>query len=69
MRKKIVFFLPSFEPGGTERNVVNLVNHINKERYVVSLVLGKKEGDFIKEVESGIPIISLNASSSPFLNV
>jgi len=64
MRKKIVFFLPSLEPGGTERNVVNLVNHINKERYVVSLVLGKKEGDFMKEVEIGIPIINLNTSSS-----
>jgi len=64
MRKKITFFLPSLEPGGTERNVVNLVNHINKERYAVSLVLGDKEGDFVKEVKADIPIINLKASSS-----
>lgn len=60
----VAFFLPSLEPGGTERNVVNLVNNINRERYVLSLVLGKAEGDFIKEVNKDIPIISLDASHS-----
>ena len=64
MKEKIVFFLPSLEPGGTERNVVNLINYLHDEGRIVSLVLGNKKGDFIKDVKAGIPIIDLNASSS-----
>jgi len=60
----VAFFLPSLEPGGTERNVVNLANNINKQNYVLSLVLGKSEGDFIKKLNKDISIISLDATSS-----
>lgn len=60
----IVFFLPSLEPGGTERNVVNLINNIDRKKHILSLVLGKAEGDFIKEINRDIPIINLGASSS-----
>ena len=70
MEKKkisVAFFLPSLEPGGTERNVVNLVNNIDRAKYATSLVLGQKEGDFIKEVHSDIPIVTLSASNSLYL--
>ncbi len=63
-RVAIAFFLPSLEPGGTERNVVNLVNNIDRKKYRVSLVLGKAEGDFIKEIRRDIPIINVNAPYS-----
>ncbi len=58
------FFLPSLEPGGTERNVIHLVNTINKSKYNVSLILGKKEGDFVKEVPQDIAVTNLDASYS-----
>jgi len=60
----VAFFLPSLEPGGTERNVVNLVNNIDREKYAVSLVLGIAEGDFIKDINSNISIISLHTRRS-----
>lgn len=60
----ITFFLPSLEPGGTERNVVNLVNNIDREKYITSLVLGKMEGDFIKDINKDIQIINLDVSYS-----
>ena len=63
-KKKIAFFLPSLEPGGTERNVVNLVNNVDKKTYEVFLILGKKEGDFVSQVNQDILIIDLNASHS-----
>ncbi len=63
-RITVAFFLPSLEPGGTERNVVNLVNTIDKTKYAVSLVLGMAEGDFLKEVHSDISIINLNTYRS-----
>jgi len=40
---KIAFFLPNLEAGGAERNVVNIINNINREKYKIILVLGKKE--------------------------
>ncbi|MBI1866412.1 MAG: glycosyltransferase [Candidatus Staskawiczbacteria bacterium] len=60
----IAFFLPSLESGGTERNVVNLVNKIDREKYAVSLVLGMAEGDFVKDINNDIPIISLHTRRS-----
>lgn len=60
----VAFFLPSLEPGGTERNVVNLVNTIDRGVYDVSLVLGKMEGDFLRQVNKDIPIININAPYS-----
>lgn len=60
----VAFFLPSLEPGGTERNVVHLVNTINKEKYAVSLVLGMAHGDFMQEINSDIPVVSLGVSHS-----
>ncbi len=63
-RIRVIFFLPSLEAGGTERGVVNLANNIDSQKYCVSILLGKLEGDFIKEVRSGIKITNLNASLS-----
>ena len=56
--------MPSLEPGGADKNVVNLVNTIDREKYQVFLVLGSMEGDFIKQVQKDIPIINLGASYS-----
>lgn len=64
MKEKITFLLPSLEPGGTERNVVNLANAIDQERYQVSVVLGKKEGNWVKELNQHIAIIDLQAPHS-----
>src|SRR3989344_8154237 len=60
----VAFLLPTLEAGGTERNVVNLVNNINTERYAVSLVLGNILGDFIGQVRQNIPIVDLRVSYS-----
>lgn len=57
---KISFFLPTLEGGGTERNVVNLVNNLDREKYTISLVLGKVKGVFIKEILKDVLIINLN---------
>ena len=61
-RVTIAFFLPSLEPGGTERNVVNLINNIDRKKYRLSLVLGEAGGDFTREVNKGIPIVNLDVS-------
>lgn len=60
----IVFFLPSLGGGGTERIIVNIVNNLDKRKYNVSLVLGEAKGDFLNEIEKGVPIVNLNASGN-----
>jgi len=60
----VAFFLPTLEVGGTERNVVNLVNNIDTEHYTVSLVLGNIHGDFVNQVRQDIVIVNLKASYS-----
>ncbi len=63
-KSKIVFFLPSLEIGGAERNTINILNNLNRDNYVISLVLGEKKGEFITEVPKDISIIDLNTSSN-----
>lgn len=64
LKENIAFFLPSLDPGGAERNVVNIINNINRERYKITLVLGEKKGDFVGEIDKDVPIIGLGASNS-----
>lgn len=59
---KIAFFLHSLQGAGAERNVVNLVNNLNKEKYQISLVLGKAEGVFISEIPKEVLIIDFKTS-------
>lgn len=66
-RAKIAFFLPSLEPGGAERNVVNLLKELDRENYEPSLVLAEKRGEFIKEVPKDVLIVDLNTSCSLWL--
>jgi glycosyltransferase involved in cell wall biosynthesis len=56
----LAFFLPSLEAGGAERNVVNIVNNLNRKKYDISLVLAEAKGDFLSEIAKDVPITNLN---------
>src|SRR5687767_13778539 len=64
---EVVFFLPSLEPGGTEKNVVNLVNNLDRNKYQITLLLGMKQGDFLRNIHKDIPMVALHASLSTSL--
>lgn len=61
---KVAFFLPSLEPGGAERNVVNIVNNIDRQKYDVSLVLSEAKGNFLSAIRKDVPIINLDISGN-----
>jgi glycosyltransferase involved in cell wall biosynthesis len=61
---KVAFFLPSLETGGAERNVVNLVNNMNRGRYQPYVVLGRRGGDFIGEIKQDVRLVYLDVSNS-----
>lgn len=66
-RSRISFFLPSFEGGGAEQNLINILNNINRDNYEIELVLGLKKGIFLDKIPGDILVSDLNGSS--FLNV
>lgn len=47
---KVLFLCPSLVGAGVERRVCTLLNHFDSGRYVVSLGLLRREGEFLREV-------------------
>ena len=61
--KKILFSAYSLEIGGIETALVTLLNSlINK--YNITLVLEKKQGDFLKDIDKRIEIITYTPSTN-----
>jgi len=48
---KILKFLTSFDIGGTERHVVNLVRGLDRSKFDVSLACLRRQGPFLKDIE------------------
>ena len=53
---KIAFFIPNLEMAGAERVTVNVLNCLNKNRYDPSIILAKKEGYFVKDLDKNIQV-------------
>ncbi len=60
----ILFFLPNLQGGGAERvlTTVLLELHQNHPSNNYALLLERKEGEFLKDIPTTIPIYSLNTS-------
>ncbi len=48
---KILKFLTSFDIGGTERHVINLLRGLDRSKFDVSLACLRKQGPFLKDIE------------------
>ena len=62
MRKKerILFVVPSLEAGGTERFLVTLLRHLDRQEFQPLLAVLKKAGPFLAEIPADIPIRDLH---------
>lgn len=56
--KKLLFSAYSLDIGGIEKSLVTLLNELQKRDYNITLVLEKKEGIFLQELNSNIKIIT-----------
>lgn len=65
-KNKIFFILPSMNGGGAERIGSLLVNNLDRNKFDVWLVLVKKEGVYLKDINSDVKIIDLNSKSVKF---
>lgn len=70
MLKKLMIFVPSLAGGGAERTIVNIIKHINKNKYQVVLVMIRnvkkdhQKSKYLKLVEEECKIIYLETTLS-----
>lgn len=65
--EKIVFIIPAMNLGGAEKSLVELLNFIDYEQYIVDLFLLEGEGILLKEVNSHVNILRMDPICSAFL--
>jgi len=63
MKKKLVFFAYNLDIGGIEKSLVNLLKRLDNNKYDITLILEKKEGKFLKEVDSLVNIVEYKVSN------
>ena len=62
--KKLLFGAYSLDIGGIEKALVILVNKLQEKGYDITLVLEKKQGIFLNEIDPKIKIIEYAPSNS-----
>src|SRR5690349_12039103 len=56
-RPRILHLITSFEIGGTERQAVELLKRIDRDRFDIRLAVLRNEGPFYREIEDLFPSI------------
>lgn len=62
MKKTILFILPNLRVGGAERVATLLVNHLDRKRFVPTLLLFQKEGIYLDILKTDVEIIEIKVS-------
>jgi glycosyltransferase involved in cell wall biosynthesis len=61
VRTRVLFFTVAFEEGGGERLFVNLLRHLDPERFDLSLLCWKvHESHFVGELPASVPVLDLD---------
>ncbi len=63
MKKRLLFTAYSLDIGGMETALVNLLNNIDYDKYEVVLVLEKKEGIFLNEINKNVIVKEVKVSN------
>ena len=62
--KKLLFAAYSLDIGGIEKSLVTLSNYLQEKEYEVTIVLEKKQGTFLKELNKNIKVIEYKPDES-----
>ena len=62
--KKLLFAAYSLDVGGIEKALVTLLNKLQEKGYEITLVLEKKEGIFLEELNSNIKILTYTPNNN-----
>ena len=64
-KKELLFAGYSLGIGGIEKAQINLIKYIDKEKYNITLVLEKKEGEFLEDLDKSVKVEELRVSEYP----
>ncbi len=56
-RTKILMVIPSLEGGGAERVMVNIINHLDRERFELSLYVERLEGKYVEDLRDDVQVV------------
>lgn len=66
---RVAFFLPDLLGGGAQRVVCNLVNYLGDSEWEVELVLGRRTGELVDDVDDAVRVVDLDAARIPGVGV
>ena len=69
MKKKLLFTANTLDIGGIEKALINLLDNIDYSKYEVTLVLEKKEGAFLKDLNKHVILKELKVSNSKIVPI
>jgi glycosyltransferase involved in cell wall biosynthesis len=64
----ILFITANMGGGGAERAVTNILNHLDRSRFEPHLALFQKEGVFLQQLASDVPVYELQPEDRGFLH-
>ena len=64
MKKRLLFTAVTLDIGGIEKALINLLNNIDYTKYEVTLILEKKEGIFLNQLNKNVILKELKVSRS-----
>ena len=64
----ILFITSNLGGGGAERAVVNILNHLDRARFQPHLALYQKEGVFLQDLASDVPVYEIQPTDYGFLH-
>lgn len=59
MKKKLIFIIPSLVGGGAEKVLIEIIGHLDAEKYAISLVLFEKKGVHLLAIPDYVKIYDL----------
>lgn len=69
MKKKLLFTAYSLDIGGIEKALINLLDNIDYSKYEVTLILEKKEGLFLKDLNKNVILKEIKVSTSKIVPI
>ena len=71
MKKKILFINGHLDTGGVEKSLLDILKHMDYERYDVDLLLTEHPGDYADQLPSQVNVIlrSIEGTYGPLLKV
>lgn len=64
-RLRVLFALGSLGAGGSERQTIHLLRHLDRGRFEPSLYLLRREGELLSEVPSDVPVAAFTDDDRP----